>query len=146
MEKEYLLYITVNTINGKVYGGKHIGYRTDNYIGSGTAYFLNAVKKHGRQAFVRRWLKLKIRSEKELNLKETRLIRTLKYRYGTNCYNVHEGGSGGYHLKYYPKEIRDAVGRKISESKKQQYANGATQAQIEGRVRRNEKNKRVVKR
>ena len=58
--KEFLLYITVNTVNGKVYGGKHVGYRTDNYIGSGTAYFLNAVKKHGRAAFIRRWLKLKI--------------------------------------------------------------------------------------
>ena len=137
--KEFLLYITVNTVNGKVYGGKHVGYRTDNYIGSGTAYFLNAVKKHGRAAFIRRWLKLKIKSEKELNTKETRLIRLLKYMYGVNCYNVHEGGSGGYHLMYHPEHIRIAVGKKIGNTKKQKYKEGVTEAQIAGRVKRNEK-------
>lgn len=134
MKKEFLLYITINKLNGKVYGGKHIGRRTDNYIGSGPSRFLHAVREHGRENFERRWLNIKITSEDKLNKLERRLIRLLKHKFGDNCYNVHIGGSGGYLLQYCSKEFRDEVSRRISEGKKKQYASGLTVYQVIGRT------------
>lgn len=49
------LYITTCLIDGKTYAGKRTiqGTKTDDYyLGSGT-YLLNAIKKHGRENFVR---------------------------------------------------------------------------------------------
>lgn len=133
MEKEYLLYITINNINGKVYGGQHFGYKTDNYIGSGPTIFLKAVKKYGKENFTRRWLKLKIDSKEKLDRLERNLIRRLKYRFGEKCYNIHIGGTGGYLLYYCDKNYRDEVSNKISLGKKKQYNNGQTELQILGR-------------
>lgn len=135
MEKEYLLYITVNNINGKVYGGQHTGYKTDDYIGSGPTIFLKAVKKYGKENFTRRWLKLKIDSKEKLDKLEKILIRRLKYKFGENCYNIHVGGTGGYLLHYCNKEYRDIVSNRISLGKKEQYKNGQTDLQIKGRIK-----------
>jgi hypothetical protein len=137
--KELLLYITVNNVNGKVYGGKHIGNRSDNYIGSGTARFKHAVKKYGKLSFTRKWLRIKIKNEEDLNRKEIRLIRLLKHFFKSNCYNIHEGGTGGYMLKYSDDTIKAAVRKRISEGKKLQYKIGATVAQIEGWEKRYQK-------
>jgi len=135
MNKEFLLYITVNSINGKVYGGQHIGYRTDDYIGSGTTIFLKAVKKYGRENFTRRWLKIKINSKEKLDKLEKNLIRRLKYRYGKKCYNIHIGGTGGYLLHYCSDEYRKEVSKRISEGKLKQYKNGPSDAQLKGRLK-----------
>lgn len=135
MNKEFLLYITVNNINGKVYGGQHIGYRTDDYIGSGPTIFLKAVKKYGKENFTRRWLKLKINSKEKLDKMERNLIRRLKYKYGNKCYNIHVGGTGGYLLHYCSKEYRQEVSRRISIGKKNQYKNGQSEAQLQGRIK-----------
>lgn len=135
MNKEFLLYITVNNINGKVYGGQHIGYKTDDYIGSGPTIFLKAVKKYGKENFTRRWLKLKINSKEKLDKLEKKLIRRLKYKYGTNCYNIHIGGTGGSLLHYCSKEYRQEVSKKISKGKLQQYKNGQSEAQLKGRFK-----------
>jgi hypothetical protein len=135
MEKEFLLYITVNNINGKVYGGKHIGYRTDKYIGSGTTIFLKAVKKYGKENFTRRWLKLKINNKQKLDLLEKKLIRRLKYKYGKNCYNIHAGGTGGYMLHYFDDSVKTQVFHKISSTKKEQYKSGLTELQKLGRIK-----------
>jgi hypothetical protein len=135
MQKEFLLYITVNNINGKVYGGQHIGYRTDDYIGSGTTIFLKAVKKYGRENFTRRWLKLKIDSKEKLDLLEKKLIRRLKYKYGKNCYNIHIGGTGGYMLCYFDESFKNQVFEKISTTKKKRYKEGHTELQLLGRIK-----------
>jgi hypothetical protein len=136
--KEYLLYITKNNINGKIYAGKHIGYKTDNYIGSGPAYFLKAIKKYGRENFERRWMRLRISTENDLNRLERRLIRLLKYYWGNNCYNIHEGGTGGALCKYYTKVQRQEINRRISNGKKKQYAQGETEHQKRGRQKQSE--------
>jgi len=136
MNKEYLLYITVNNINGKVYGGQHIGYRTDDYIGSGPTIFLKAIKKYGKEKFTRRWLKLKIDSKEKLDKLEINLIRRLKYKYGKNCYNIHIGGTGGYLLYYCDENYRKEVSKKISVGKKNQYKNGLSKLQILGAKKR----------
>jgi hypothetical protein len=133
---EYLLYITKNNINGKVYAGKHIGYKTDNYIGSGPSIFLKAVKKYGKSNFTRRWLQIKISSEDQLNVLEKRLIRLLKFYWKDKCYNIHEGGSGGDLCKYMNIENRLDINKKISDSKKYQYLKGFTKNQIEGKNKR----------
>lgn len=136
MNKQFLLYITVNNINGKVYGGQHIGYRTDDYIGSGPTVFLKAVKKYGKENFTRRWLKLKIDSKQKLDKLERNLIRRLKYKYGKNCYNIHIGGTGGYLLYYCDENYRKEVSKRISVGKKVQYKNGLSELQILGAKKR----------
>lgn len=133
--REYLLYITKNTINNKIYAGKHIGYKSDSYIGSGPTYFLKAVKKYGRGNFTRRWLKIKINTEKDLNRLERRLIRILKHYWRDDCYNIHEGGTGGDLCKYFSPYTRQEINQRISESKKKQYMNGLTYNQQIGRLK-----------
>lgn len=136
MEKKFLLYITVNNINGKVYGGQHVGYKTDDYIGSGPTIFLKAVKKYGKENFTRRWLKFKIYTKQKLDLLEIKLIRRLKYKYGKNCYNIHIGGTGGYMLHYCDEKYRKEVSERISLGKKEQYKLGKTEQQILGSKKR----------
>jgi hypothetical protein len=145
MNKEFLLYITVNNVNGKVYGGQHIGYKSDDYIGSGPTIFLKAVKKYGKENFTRRWLKLKINSKEKLDTLERKLIRRLKYKYGNNCYNIHVGGTGGYLLHYCSPEYRKEVSKRISEGKLEQYKNGPSDAQLKGRVKQSLKLKEKYK-
>jgi hypothetical protein len=137
--KEFLLYITVNNVNGKVYGGKHVGYRSDDYIGSGTSKFLRAVKKYGKSSFTRKWLTVKVRDEDDLNRKEIRLIKLLKHLFKDKCYNVHAGGTGGYMLKYCSATVKAEVCKRISEGKKLQYQAGATEAQRVGWEKRYQK-------
>jgi hypothetical protein len=128
------LYITTNLINGKVYAGKHNWKDGTKYMGSGYA-LKKAFAKYGKENFKIRWLKLKIETSEDLDRLEIRLIRLLKYRYGNRCYNIQKGGSGGYFTYYMSDEEKQEVFRKISESKKRQYANGLTIDQLNGRER-----------
>jgi hypothetical protein len=82
---------------------------------------------------MKHWLKLKIHSSEDLDKKEIRLIKLLKYRYGVNCYNIQRGGTGGYFTYYMSDKEKQEVFKKISDAKKQQYSNGLTQYQIAGR-------------
>lgn len=142
MEKR--LYITTNLVNGKVYAGKHNWKEGTKYMGSGYA-LKKAFVKYGKDKFKIRWLKLKIESSEDLDRLEIRLIRLLKYRYGNKCYNIQKGGCGGYFTYYMNDEEKQEVFRKISEGKKNQYAKGATEAQIDGRKRANEKKRENFK-
>lgn len=132
MEKR--LYITQNLINGKVYAGKHFWKEGTKYMGSGYA-LKKAFLKYGKQNFKIRWLKLKIHSSEDLDKKEIRLIKLLKYRYGANCYNIQRGGFGGYFTYYMSDEEKQKVFKKISDAKKQQYSNGLTEKQKNGRIK-----------
>jgi hypothetical protein len=138
MEKR--LYITTNLVNGKMYAGKHNWKEGTKYMGSGYA-LKKAFAKYGKDKFKIRWLKLKIKSSKDLDRLEIRLIKLLKYRYGNKCYNIQKGGCGGYFTYYMNEEEKQEVFRKISEGKKNQYARGATEAQLDGRIRANQKKK-----
>lgn len=132
-KKTYELYITKNLINGNVYGGKHT-YKTKRgkYLGSG--YRLKrAIKKYGIENFDVRILRLHIKDVDDLNNREIRLIRLLRYIYKDRCYNIHRGGNGGDYYMYLEPEERLEINRKISESKKQQYSIGETYLQRQGR-------------
>lgn len=133
--KRYELYVTVNLINGNVYGGKHT-YTTKRgkYLGSG--YRLKrAIEKYGIENFKVRILRLNVVDEATLNRREIRLIRLLKYIYGKRCYNLHIGGQGGDLYKYLTSQERLIVNKRISEGKKKQYSKGETPLQRLGRVR-----------
>lgn len=137
------LYITINIKNGKVYGGKTLlqGDEYNLYYGSGKI-IKKAFQKYGIENFTKRTLKLKIHSEEHLNKLEKRLIYHLKYRFKNNCYNLHEGGSGGDLCKHMMS--REWVNKRISEGKKKQYANGQTHAQLQGRIKQSKSLKRFI--
>lgn len=131
--RTYELYITTNLITGCVYGGKHTYInKRGMYLGSG--YRLKrAIIKHGIENFNVRILRLNINNDNDLNNREIRLIRLLKYIYGSKCYNLHVGGNGGNLYKYLTPEERLDVNKRISEGKKEQYRRGETTKQILGR-------------
>jgi hypothetical protein len=120
---EYRLYVTINTLNGKVYGGKHF-YRLPKslkYKGSGYA-LQTAFQKYGIDNFEVRWFKLKINTPEDLNRLEIKLIRRLHKKFGrTNCYNIHKGGTGAGYTEYMsPEEILE-VNKRVSNGLKEMY-------------------------
>jgi len=147
--KTYELYITTNLITGNVYGGKHTYItKRGKYLGSGFR-LKRAIIKYGFENFKVRVLRLKIQGDNDLNKREIRLIRLLKYLYKDRCYNLHEGGNGGNLYKYLTPEERLIVNKRISEGKREQYSNGETVLQQRGRAsqskRLREKNATDVK-
>ena len=143
--KTYELYITKNIITGCVYGGKHsYSNKRGMYLGSGFR-LKRAFKKYGKDNFSVRILRLKLASEEDMNAREIRLIRLLKYIFKDKCYNIHRGGSGGDYYKYLTPEERLKVNLRISQSKKLQYSRGETDAQKLGHKKQSttlkEKNK-----
>lgn len=125
MDIEYRLYVTVNRINGKVYGGRHY-YRHNKkrcreYMGSGYA-LLSAFEKYGKENFERRWFKIKIDDKEKLNRLEIKLIRRLHHRFGKeNCYNIHKGGTGCGYTHYMSTEEIKEVNKKVSYGLKEMY-------------------------
>jgi group I intron endonuclease len=91
-----IVYKTTNTINGKVYIGKD---RKNNpkYLGSGKLLYL-AIKKYGVSAFKKEIL-FESDDENEINAREK--IEIEKHKGRDICYNLAEGGTGGYTTKYY---------------------------------------------
>jgi hypothetical protein len=51
---KYYIYKTINTVNGCYYIGKHASdnIESDDYLGSGV-YLNNAIKKYGREKFIK---------------------------------------------------------------------------------------------
>jgi hypothetical protein len=112
-----------------VYGGKHSYINKRGiYLGSGFR-LKRAFKKYGKENFSVRVLRLQITNEEDMNIKEIRLIRLLRYIFKDKCYNIHKGGSGGDYYKYLTPEERLEVNLRISKSKKLQYSRGETEAQ-----------------
>lgn len=73
------IYLTTNTVNGKIYVGQHEVRNlkfNDSYIGSGGRRFQNALKKYGRKNFKRKILKL-CYSINQLNAWEILFIKKL---------------------------------------------------------------------
>lgn len=138
------LYIIINKINNKIYGGKtlRIGKEYDQYYGSGKI-IKQAILKYGIDNFTKRTLKLKIKDADHLNKLERKLIKKLKYKFKEKCYNIHEGSTGG-NLCAFMKD-RSWVNKKISESKKEQYATGITDKQIIGRKKQIETLKQYIR-
>jgi hypothetical protein len=93
----YTIYKVTNTINGKIYIGKH---QTENpndaYFGSGK-FIKSAIRKYGKENFVKEVMFV-FETELEMNQKEKELI-TEEFVSRKDTYNAGVGGEGGPHFK-----------------------------------------------
>jgi hypothetical protein len=93
--KNWIVYITHNIINGKIYIGYHKISNNkfdDGYLGSGKL-FKRAIKKYGKEKFIRRTLE--ICTEENVGEREEYWIDKLKSRDPLIGYNISKGGFGG---------------------------------------------------
>jgi len=111
-----IVYKTTNLINGKVYIGKD-KYNDPKYLGSGIL-LKKSIKKYGIENFKKEIL---FESENETEINEREKIEIKKYKriLGRNCYNLAEGGIGGWNLKFASeKRILEFKNRASKASKK----------------------------
>ena len=93
----YTIYKVTNTINGKIYIGKHQTQNmNDNYMGSGKT-IREAIKKYGKDSFVKEILFV-FNNEAEMNECEKSII-TEEFVNRADTYNIGIGGEGGPHFK-----------------------------------------------
>jgi len=88
------IYITTNLINGKKYiGQKMFASKSRNwkdYLGSGS-YFLRAIKKCGKENFIRKIIAIAY-SREELDMLEINFIRKYNAVNNKYYYNISQGG------------------------------------------------------
>ena len=110
------VYKTTNTVNGKIYIGKHKSAEFDpNYKRSGSALW-NAINKYGWSAFHTEMLSSCFSLE-ELNEEEIMLIAHFNATDRSIGYNLLDGGDGGslygelnsFYGKHHTKETRDII-------------------------------------
>lgn len=104
----YIVYKTTNQINGKFYVGVHGTENPeifDGYLGSGS-YLKNAIKKHGKDNFIRETLVNCFEDHEEAFSIELMLVKTKDPR----SYNLSPGGVGNISLG----EKYSSIGGKIS--------------------------------
>lgn len=93
MKKLYLVYQITNTVNGKIYIGRHVTTKVDDgYMGSG-ARLRYAKKKYGLTSFVKTILGV-FDSEEEMIKVEAELVSE-SFLLRKDVYNVQQGGRGG---------------------------------------------------
>jgi group I intron endonuclease len=89
----YIVYKTINKINGKYYIGKHeTETLSDGYLGSGLL-LKKAIKKYGHENFSREILYV-FDNKNEMEAKEREII-TESMISDSSCYNIAIGGQGG---------------------------------------------------
>lgn len=94
--KYHYLYKITNQLNGKFYIGIHsTNNLNDGYFGSGT-YINNAIKKHGKENFVKEILEYK-ETREELSKREEEIV-TLEFIQNPLTYNIRLGGDDGLTL------------------------------------------------
>jgi hypothetical protein len=91
----YYVYKVINKTNQKFYIGKrkHDFPHSDRYMGSGKL-IKQAIKKHGRDNFIKEILEI-FSTDEEASQLENQLITKELINSGL-CYNMHEGGRGGF--------------------------------------------------
>ena len=109
----YFIYLTINTVNGKQYIGKHSGEPDDPYLGSGSL-LKRAIRKYGKDKFVREILAI-TEDQEGLDLLEKHYIEKYNAINNTNFYNLTEGGTGGDTLKFLTESQRAKRSQKIKD-------------------------------
>lgn len=98
MEKQWVIYMHVNKINGKVYIGQTCQYpyndRWRDGKGYKTGHFSYAIQKYGWNNFSHIILESNIKSREEANNLEKFWIRRMNSTNPKYGYNEHEGGTG----------------------------------------------------
>ena len=123
---KYTIYKTTNTLNKKIYIGKHQTENVnDDYLGSGI-FLERAVKKYGKENFKKEILFI-FDNENEMNSKEKELV-TEDFIKCSNNYNSAIGGEGGSLFK--GKKHTEETKRKLSEISKKRVASEETRKKI----------------
>ena len=106
----YLIYKITNTINNKIYIGKHqTENREDGYMGSGK--LLNrAIQKYGIDKFKKEIL-FECNSLEEMNEKETEIVDD-EFVARLDTYNVKLGGQGGWDFCNNNSEMQSKKAKK----------------------------------
>jgi hypothetical protein len=111
--KQHYIYLTLNTINGMKYIGKHYGELDDSYLGSGKL-LKEDISKYGKDVFIKSVLFVS-ENDVENSKKEIEFISLYNAVSNPLFYNIHIGGSGGNTTAGYTKEEKEALKRKLSE-------------------------------
>jgi len=140
----YIIYKTTNLVNGKFYIGKHLQkidpYVFDGYFGSGTQ-IKSAIKKYGKEKFIRETLAV-FDDEKDCLNEEQILIS--KFLGDPFCYNMKEGGIGGFgHINNNP-QLREKVTQLSREKNKGKCRHIPTPAERKASSERNKRNKELL--
>ena len=123
---KYTIYKTTNTVNNKIYIGKHQTENiSDSYLGSGVSLEL-AIKKYGKESFTKEILYI-FDSEEEMNSKEKELV-TEEFIKRKDNYNKSLGGEGGSNFK--GKRHTDETKQKLSEIAKKRIYSEETRNKI----------------
>ena len=113
----YTIYRTTNTVNGKIYIGKHETQNLDDkYLGSGVALH-KAIKKYGKEKFAREILYIFDNAE-EMYAKEIEIV-TEDFINRSDTYNMIVGGQGlqsGHLNTFYGRTHSEETKKRISES------------------------------
>lgn len=123
----YLIYKITNTINGKIYIGKHITEDlNDGYMGSGTA-IKNAIKKYGEENFSKEIL-FDVYGEDLMNLLEEAIVDEAFVK-RKDTYNLKVGGEGGWDYVNSKPKSSEAI-RKAAEANRGQRRSEETRQKI----------------
>jgi hypothetical protein len=107
----YIIYKITNTINGKIYIGKHkTKDLNDDYMGSGK-HLRHAIAKYGIENFEKEIL-FRFDNETEMNTKEAELV-TEEFCLKEDNYNLCPGGKGGWGYVNGSKDIRNGFEYRI---------------------------------
>jgi group I intron endonuclease len=132
MEKRFhYVYITTNLIDGKQYVGDHFTNRLeDGYLGSGV-YFNNAIKKYGKENFVKTILEMCDSSKDAFYLQEKYILQ-----YNTlspNGYNISPKGGHGV-SGCYSEETKKKLGKIWKGRKHSQETKNKISKKLKGRI------------
>ncbi|WVQ00572.1 homing endonuclease [Synechococcus phage ME01] len=107
----FIVYQTTCLIDGKRYIGVHKQDKDDSYLGSGK-HLLRAIKKHGKENFVRETL-FEFSTRTQAYNKEAELV-TEEVVADRNYYNMRLGGRGGKAWTF--KKDREQICKKMSQN------------------------------
>ena len=114
MKKHYLIYKITNTINNKIYIGKHETENiNDGYMGSGK-HLLRSIYKHGIDKFKKEIL-YNFDNYNDMNLKEAEIVNE-EFINRKDTYNIKLGGQGGLdhiNTKHMSNKQRSNISRSI---------------------------------